>query len=387
MQAYPRWRNILQAAPFIEERFRPDNLSSPACHELFDPVFDRALMIKTSPDGQVIPVAIKNAGEDGPHGQDNSLCDTELVGPGILDDPLFNLTAPLKAKYDGRTSIIKDLSIAFSRQDSESGCFVCSVYDQWLFTDRPGSEKLTIRDLVNLLVKLAMTDDDLGPSKAIAVMLHMTASPEYDYAYFGGWVTGEFGPGKNPLLVSTNTSLLSKPSFKLHWAAKLGNTVVLKQLIRTGAPLDRRWDMYEVPVTDHAQSMPLHVAAMWGHIGSLAALLDARADIDARNGFSRTPLHLAARFDHLEIAKLLVERGANKEARRDTYETPLHFAAEEDRYEVAKYLIDAGANIDAEGMRGTPLDHANYLGRTEIVGLLESYGAKPSTRRDIRHWY
>jgi len=108
----------------------------------------------------------------------------------------------------------------------------------------------------------------------------------------------------------------------------------------------------------------------------MIALLDAHAEIDARNRWYRTPLHCAARFGHLPAVQLLVKRGADKEARRDTNETPLHFAIEEDKPEVVTYLLDVGADINAWGNRGTPLQYAQTRGRPEIAQYLESRGAK-----------
>ena len=128
--------------------------------------------------------------------------------------------------------------------------------------------------------------------------------------------------------------------------------------------------------TDRSRGTPLHWAAIEGHIGPMTALLDAHAQIDARNAWNRTPLHVAARFGHDQAVMLLVDRDANKEARRDTNETPLHFAVEEDRSSIVAYLLSVGADINAWGNRGTPLRFAYSLGCTQIAQLLESKGAR-----------
>ena len=61
---------------------------------------------------------------------------------------------------------------------------------------------------------------------------------------------------------------------------------------------------------------PVHIAAEQGHPGTVAALLDAGADVNAvaAAGGSETSLHLAAAKGCLEVAELLLERGARADA-------------------------------------------------------------------------
>ena len=47
------------------------------------------------------------------------------------------------------------------------------------------------------------------------------------------------------------------------------------------------------------------------------------------------------------MVKALIDAGADIEARDKNGWTPLHFAAEQGRTETAKFLIDAKANIEA----------------------------------------
>jgi ankyrin repeat protein len=151
----------------------------------------------------------------------------------------------------------------------------------------------------------------------------------------------------------------------LHLAARGVYTAILRLLLGGGALIEARMTLIDGS-TDRSRRTPLHWATIEGQIGSMAALLDAGAQVDAINAWNRTPLHLAARFGDDEAVKLLVERNSYLEARCDTNETPLHFAVEENRYSVAQILLDSGADINAKSDRGTPLQYANSLGHKKL---------------------
>ena len=96
----------------------------------------------------------------------------------------------------------------------------------------------------------------------------------------------------------------------------------------------------------------LHVATEWpGHFpgvqATIAALIDAGADVDARFA------------------------GPHRE-------TPLHWAASSDDVLALDALLDAGADIDAEGgvlTGGPPLDHAVIFGQWNAARRLVERGA------------
>tara|TARA_B100001121_G_C18261365_1_gene421834 strand:- start:137 stop:397 length:261 start_codon:yes stop_codon:yes gene_type:complete len=56
-------------------------------------------------------------------------------------------------------------------------------------------------------------------------------------------------------------------------------------------------------------STPLHEAARYGHTETVRALINAKADKDAKDNYGSTPLHLAERFDHTETAQALINAG------------------------------------------------------------------------------
>jgi ankyrin repeat protein len=77
-------------------------------------------------------------------------------------------------------------------------------------------------------------------------------------------------------------------------------------------------------------------------------LIEAGANVDARDFIANTPLHRAV--PNLEVVDTLIDAGANVEARNTSGNTPLDVAM---RYgnsrravSVVQRLVDAGAGVD-----------------------------------------
>jgi len=76
------------------------------------------------------------------------------------------------------------------------------------------------------------------------------------------------------------------------------------------------------------------------------------------------------------VAKLLIDAGAEVNARQGGGFTPLHSVAQGGDVEFARLLAEAGAdvNVRAENQQ-RPLDLALANGRQAMVDFLESHGA------------
>ena len=115
---------------------------------------------------------------------------------------------------------------------------------------------------------------------------------------------------------------------------------------------------------------PLHLAASNENPAVAALLLEAGADVDAREEFTeerysstgvapnhnRTPLHYAASNTNSAVAAMLLEAGAAVNPRDGDAQTPLHRAAGSNNAAVATLLLAAGAEVNARDVDGvTPL--------------------------------
>ncbi|MDE0058141.1 MAG: ankyrin repeat domain-containing protein [Defluviicoccus sp.] len=134
----------------------------------------------------------------------------------------------------------------------------------------------------------------------------------------------------------------------------------------------------------------LHYAA-WANAHETAKWLVGRgADINAKDNFGATPLHHAAHGNALETAEWLVGRGADINARDNLGATPLHEAARGNARETAEWLVGRGADINAKANGGrTPLIGAVYRNALETVEWLVGRGvdinAKSKDRWTLLH--
>lgn len=104
----------------------------------------------------------------------------------------------------------------------------------------------------------------------------------------------------------------------LHDLAKKGDLQGARDLIdQGGVNID---GMNERGVT------ALGVAVGFNKIDMVRLLLDAAADVMARDSKGSTALHYAAGYGRKEVAVLLIERGAQMDALNDAKQTPLHVA-------------------------------------------------------------
>ncbi len=123
----------------------------------------------------------------------------------------------------------------------------------------------------------------------------------------------------------------------------------------------------------------LHMAAGVGDTTLLKTLLKNKIDINKRDALGRTPLLFALLYDHTQCAEMLLDQGAHYFLlANDQGKTLLMVAAERRNIEGLKLLLRAGANIFAQDNRGwTALTHAafgnrNRQNRDKCIELLKS---------------
>ena len=131
----------------------------------------------------------------------------------------------------------------------------------------------------------------------------------------------------------------------------------------------------------------LHFAACKGYVDCCRVLLDAGAEIDARDSAGRTPLMYASDNGVME---LLLSRGANVRATDSQKQTALHFCAYSNwGIRAAQLLVAAGADKDAANSGfGTPFMTAVRRHNIKIGVELVKLGAKGMNRKGKTplHW-
>ena len=126
----------------------------------------------------------------------------------------------------------------------------------------------------------------------------------------------------------------------LHWATFKDDLVLAKMLLTAGA---------NVKVTTRNGAItPLNMAAKNGNAAMVSALLKAGAGATEITAEGMTPLMAAALSGSVDTTKVLLDAGAEVNAREKAHsQTALMFAAAEGRADVIKLLASRGADLKA----------------------------------------
>jgi ankyrin repeat protein len=194
--------------------------------------------------------------------------------------------------------------------------------------------------------------------------------------------------GLDPLhpVVNNGTALL--------WAALYGQTATVKLLLQRGAWVsspgaelvravyeewgsDENFGIGDGSVDGYPNMTALMLAAMYGHVSTVRALLDGGANVNAsRQPYGLTALLDASEGGHAKTVKLLLDRGANVNSRDKNGAAPLTHASALGNEQIVKLLLDRGAGVNSRDKNGaTPLMHASGNGKIETVRVLLNRGA------------
>jgi ankyrin repeat protein len=220
------------------------------------------------------------------------------------------------------------------------------------------------------------------------------------------------------LALALGAVTLATPAFcgPIHDAARKGDVKKVKELLASDPKL--------ISDKDKNGDTPLHQAALHGQIAVAQVLIDAGANVNAKNNYAPfipddlgkefssnnhqdpvillhsqasntthalntqgvtendlkdgyTPLDLAEfAANHNKLVQLLVAHGADVNARATSGATPLFWAVMRDQKDDVNFLLDHGANPNIPDAYGnTILDCAIRLGFQSEVGLLVDKGA------------
>ncbi|ADV67893.1 ankyrin repeat domain-containing protein [Deinococcus maricopensis] len=160
------------------------------------------------------------------------------------------------------------------------------------------------------------------------------------------------------LLTATSPSGLSPVLFATYYR----QPALAQLLIERGAPLTA----FEAAATGHAEVLQplldadprlvaafsadgftlLGLAAFFGQVEVARALIARGADVNvaSRNGLQVTPLHSAVAGRHADLAALLLDAGADVNARQHGGFTPLMGAAQNGHADLVRALLARGAD-------------------------------------------
>ncbi|KNC51094.1 ankyrin repeat domain-containing protein 28 [Thecamonas trahens ATCC 50062] len=178
-----------------------------------------------------------------------------------------------------------------------------------------------------------------------------------------------YEPARKALINALNSASESA----LHLAAGFGYVHCVVALLEHGASIRSDNAVYGTPV---------HYAATGGHLSVLKVLLHAlpeAANLTAPWQHSASALHLAARANARRSVLALIDAGASVEPLTEHALSPLHDAAAANATDVVSALLDAGAAVDAWAPSGSPLFYALPRNALESLDALITGGA------DVNH--
>lgn len=148
-------------------------------------------------------------------------------------------------------------------------------------------------------------------------------------------------------------------------AAYVGNFLYVEKILRRH-PQAVQWGTADGRTA-------LHITHHWS---VATALIDAGADIEqCEPDTGARPLHTAVRCANANVVKLLLDAGADIHARDAKEQMPIHLAAESYTDASLKLLVQKGADINAFANGFTPLMLAANNRRDDIVTALLALGA------------
>lgn len=118
---------------------------------------------------------------------------------------------------------------------------------------------------------------------------------------------------------------------------------------------------------------------------AVRSLLEAKAEVNARQPDGSTALHWAAHWEDMETADLLIRSGANVNAANEYGVSPLSLAASNRNAPLMEKFLQAGANPNAASWTGeAPLMTAASAGSIEVVNVLLAHGADVNAKEPRR---
>jgi hypothetical protein len=165
-------------------------------------------------------------------------------------------------------------------------------------------------------------------------------------------------------------------SSALFWAANRGQESTARTIVHLGADINMP---LQEPVSHPGEtirySTAIHIAAKKGHLAVVKVLVDAGANLEARDHRGWTPLFVALASGHEKIARTI---GWNLDDAACTCIVesadglkPLHVAARLGLSKSVQYFVDRGTDVDTKDLRGKTALHHALLGSLRYRGNID----------------
>jgi hypothetical protein len=132
-----------------------------------------------------------------------------------------------------------------------------------------------------------------------------------------------------------------------------------------------------LPLVAAASGEGLIIAAERGDVAALGRLIEAGADVNARDASGRNAVLAATQGGQVDAARLLIARGADVNAQDDIRDSAFLLAGVRGHTEIVRLLIGHRANVNLADRQGaTPLTHAEQRGQRTRSDLLRRAGGR-----------
>jgi ankyrin repeat protein len=173
----------------------------------------------------------------------------------------------------------------------------------------------------------------------------------------------------NPTTIAAKDGLENN---MLHYAAQWKLNGAIPFITQNGVPVE------SVNATGET---PLFMAVKADSPSTIKTLLDAKANLNARDSQGYSALHAAIRWNAFNSAALLIDSGIDINTHSLNGNTPLHDAVSLGMADIENLLIDKGADLEVRNIDGnTPFLEAVKTGYASTIQRLATQGADPLTR-------